>query len=282
MSVVGEFNGVFGLLGKSWNWLEDWFDPARLSAKRLIAAFEQHGVARQQIIRLLPQQVLQAKPELTMADFSTPKKLKPKLSPLLLDWAAQYMNLKRAWLDGVDTRPHVVVDRYKRPTEYRSWLEERQLQAPNVSRRLIVWKALGQPFGPDGHGDGPLCLVYEETFEALEGMEFSRYWLLSDEWSLDHAPCVENMVATVAIAHSMGILVAGHDVALSKLVRLVEGKMLLSDAARHSRGRWHPEDLVVPLPGKDNPWRQSLWQGAQLWLTQTDQIGNDLSDTQKD
>jgi hypothetical protein len=145
MSVVGEFNGVFGLLGKCWNWLEDRLDPARLSAKRLIAAFEAHGVARQQIIRLLPPQVQQAKPELTMADFSTPKKLQQKLSPLLLDWAAEYLNLQRAWLDGVDTRPHVVVDRYKRPAEYRSWLEERQLQAPMSVADSVCGRHWGSP-----------------------------------------------------------------------------------------------------------------------------------------
>lgn len=98
MSVVEEATGVIGLLGKSWSWLEDRLDPARLSAKRLIAAFEAHGIARQQIIRLLPPHVLQSKPEVTMADFSLPKKLKLRLSPPLLDWAVDYLNLQRAWL----------------------------------------------------------------------------------------------------------------------------------------------------------------------------------------
>ncbi|HEY3047297.1 MAG TPA: hypothetical protein VGJ72_07510 [Polaromonas sp.] len=266
MSLVGEATGVAGLLGKVWDWYQERRDPAYLSAKRLIRAFEAHGVSRQQIIRVLPPQVLQAKPELTMADFSLPKKLKPKLTTQLLDWAAEYLNVQRAWFDGVDTRPHMVVDRYKFPAAYRDWLQERQVQVPNAHRMVCVWKGQGQPLGADGCGVGPLCLVYEETSDGLDGMEFSRYWLLSNEWPLNHAPCVENMVAAIAVAKSVGILVTGRDVPLDKLLRLEAGKMLLPEVAAHTRGGWHPEDLVSPLPGKDTPWRQAVWRGAQGWL----------------
>ena len=266
MSVIGETTGVLGLLGKVWGWLEDRLDPARLSAKRLIAAFEAHGVRRQQIIRLLPPQVLQGKPELTMADFSLPKKLKLKLSPPLLDWAAEYLNVQRAWFDGVDVRPHVVVDHYKQPADYREWLQQRQQNFPNVHRLLCIWKGQGQPLGEDGCGEGPLCLVYEETSEGLDGMEFSRYWLLSNEWPLNHAPCVENMVAAVAMAQSLGILVTGREVPLDKLLRLEADKLLLPEVAAHIQGLWYPQDLASPLPGKDTPWRQAVWRGAQAWL----------------
>lgn len=266
MSVVGETSSIIGLLGKGWDWLEDRLDPARLSAKRLIAAFEAHGIKRQQIIRLLPPQVMQAKPELTMADFSSSKKLKLKLSPALLDWAAGYLNLQRAWLDGVDVRPHVVVDFYKEPARYRGWLQARQRNFPHVHRLLCIWKGQGQPLGEEGYGVGPLCLVYAETEDGLDGMELSRYWLLSGEWPLDHAPCVENMVAAVSVAQSLGILVIGREVPLDKLVRLEAGTMLQAEMLGQSRGAWHPEDLVQPLPGKDTPWRQAVWRGAQEWL----------------
>ena len=209
MSMVGEAASVVGLLVKGWAWLRDRSDRTGLSASRLIAAFEAHGVARQQIIRLMPRDVLQSKPEVTMADFSSPEKLKLKLSPPFLDWAAEYLNVKRAWLDGLDEHPHHVVDRYKQPAAYRGWLEERRVKAPNANRWIRVWKAKGQPMGPDGAG--PLCLVYEETSGGLDGMEFSRYWLLSNEWNLDHSPCVENMVAAITVARSLDILVTGRD-----------------------------------------------------------------------
>lgn len=265
MSIVGEATGVFGLLGKSWDWLEDRLDPARLSAKRLIAAFEAHGIARQQIIRLLPPHVLQSKPEVTLADFSSPKKLKHKLSPPLLDWAGEYLNIKRAWMDGVDEPAHHVINHYKQPAVYRRWLEERQLKTPHVSRSISVWKAKGQAMGPGS--DGPLCLIYEESSDGLDGMEFSRYWFLSDEWSLHHSPCIENMVATTIVARSMNIWVAGRDVPLDKLRRVAAGKMLIPDAARYQAGGWHPEDIANPLPGEDSEWRRAIREGAQAWLT---------------
>jgi hypothetical protein len=269
MSLISETTGVLGLFGKGWDWLEDRLDPTRLSAKRLIVAFEAHGVARQQIIRLLPPHVLQSKPEVTMADFSSPKKLKHKLSPPLLDWAAEYLNIKRAWLDGVDEPPHHVVNHYKQPAEYRKWLEDRQLKTPHAGRWISVWKAKGQSMGPGG--DEPLCLVYEETTDGLDGMEFSRYWLLSDEWSLRHQPCIENMVAATIVARSLNIVITGRDVPLDKLRRVVVGKMLIPDAARYRTGGWHPEDIADPLPGQDSEWRRAIREGAQAWLALSDQ-----------
>jgi hypothetical protein len=269
MSIIGEATSLAGLLGKAWDWYQERRDPAYLSAKRIIAAFEAHGVKRQQIVRLLPPLMLQGKPELTMADFSSPKRLKAKLSPALLDWAAEYLNMQRAWLDGLEVRPHVVVDHYKQPAIYREWLQSRQTQVPNVFRVLSVWKGVGQRLDEDDYGEGPLCLVYEETADGLDGTELSRYWLLSDEWSLNHAPCVENMVAAVAVAKSVGIVVTGRDVPLDKLQRLEAGELLVPEAALLIKASWHPEDLVAPMQGNDTPWRQALWRDAQGWLKDT-------------
>ncbi|MDP2448726.1 MAG: hypothetical protein Q8M93_16940 [Polaromonas sp.] len=266
MAIVGEVISVFGFLRNAWKLRKERRDPTRLSANRLITAFEAHGIARQQIIRLLPAPVLEASPEVTMADFSSPEKLQHKLSPQLLDWAAEYLNLKRAWLDGVDEPPHVVIDRYKRPAEYRAWFQARQAQAPEVGRWMSVWKAKGEEIGPDG--SGPLCLVYEETSEGLDSKEWSRYWLLSDEWRLDHSPCVENMAAAVAVARSLGILVTGHGLPLDKLTRVTTGKMLIPQAALHRRGRWYPEDLADPAPGRNTEWQRAVWEGGQAWLAE--------------
>lgn len=270
MSVVGEVTGVWGLLTKAWGSYQERKDPAYRGANRLIRAFEAHGIKRQQIMRLLASQALPAKPELTMADFSRPGTLKAKLSPQLLDWAADYLNLQRAWFDDVDVRPHVVVDHYKHPARYGAWLQARQKQAPDVQRYMCIWKGKGQPLGSDGVGIGPLCMVYEETSDGLDGAELSRYWLLSNEWPLDHATSIENMVAAVAVAQSLGILVTGREVPLKTLLRLESGALLLPEAAASQSTLWHPEDLVSPLPGKDTPWRQALWRGAQGWLAQRD------------
>lgn len=263
MSFVGEATGVFGLLGKAWNLLRDWQDPARAQAKRLIETFEAYGIARQQITRILPPEL-----KLLNATFSTPDKLKDKVTPELLDWAADYLAISRSWLDDVDETPHLLVDHYKSPAGYRNWLANRLEVAPDVARFLSVWKPHGQAIWPDGIG--PLCLIYEETYDGLDGSEFNRYWLLSDHWTLDHAPCIENLLAVVAVTRSLGIWVLGSDLPIGLLQQLEAGKKLISEVTKHQRGKWHPEDLINPLPGEDTEWRQTLWNGAQGYLGRVD------------
>ena len=266
MSIVGEAMGALGLLGKGWGWLRDRLDPARAQAKRLIFVFEAYGIARQQIPRLLP-----AEFKSPNAIFSSPDKLKDHLSPALLDWAAEHLAINRSWLDGVGVQPHLIEDHYKAPADYREWLAKRRELAPDVHRNFQVWKAHGQAIWPDG--GGPLCLVYEETSEGLDASEFSRYWLLSDQWSLHHAPCIENMIAAVAVARSLGILVLGRDIHMNGLRELESGRALLPAVHERQRGRWHPEDLIEPIAGHDTEWRKALWKGAQAYLGQDEAAG---------
>lgn len=136
--------------------------------------------------------------------------------------------------------------------------------APDVTRFLLVWKPLGQEI-PSGHG--PLCLIYEETSNGLDGSEFTRYWLLSDNWILQHAPCLENLLAVIALARSLGIWVLGSDVPMALLQQLETGKKLIPEVAKCRRGGWHPEDLIDPLPDRDTEWRKALWEGAQKYLS---------------
>ncbi|NIF84703.1 hypothetical protein F3J24_14435 [Comamonas sp. Tr-654] len=269
MSWVGEVTSLWGVISKSWEWWRGRRDPARRSAQRLIRAFEAHGLARQQIIRLVPAAIAQAKPELAMADCSSPDLLKPKLTPALLDWAAGYLNLRRDWLDGLeDAVPHFIEDHYKEPARYGEWLHAREAAAPNVHRYLAVWKALGVPVGPGVYG--PVCVVYEEVSEGLDGIEWSRYWLLCDHWRMDHAPCVENLAALVHVAQQTGVLVVGKELDTRDLQRLQEGQVLVPELQQRIRGGWYPADLVDPPPQHDSPWRRAVWLGAQGWLPELD------------
>lgn len=265
MLFVGEATGLLGLLGKvgsllgkAWNLLRDRLDPARAQAQRLIETFEAYGIARQQIPRLLPTEL-----KLPNAAFSTPDKLKDKVTPELLDWAAEHLAIRRSWLDMVDDMPHQMADHYKDVAGYRDWLAGRMEAAPNVHRYLAVWKPVGQDI-PNGRG--PLCLIYEEATEGLDGAAFTRYWLLSDHWRLDHMPCLENLLAVMAVIRSLGIRVVGNDVPMAQLRLLEAGKKLIPDVAKSRRNKWHPEDLIEPLPGKDTEWRQTLWRGAVGYL----------------
>lgn len=131
--IIGEAKSAIELVTTAWSWLVDRRDPVRLQCIRLIGAFEAHGIARQQIARVLPKELA-----LPVATFSTPTVLKEHLIPQMLDWAADYLNLNRRWLDGLDEHPHVDVNGYKNEVVYMKWMQERIATNPAVHRRVHV------------------------------------------------------------------------------------------------------------------------------------------------
>lgn len=241
--MLSEAKGAVDLLSRGWDWLQDRRDPVRAQAKRLIDAFDAYGIAKQQIARVLPPAL--AMPPATM---STPSNLKDKVSPALLDWAADYLALNRAWFDGVDIQPHLLIEGYKDTAVYARWFRARLAAMPDVRRYLIVWKADSKPLGFDSRG--PLCLVYVEDTEGLDGKEFSRYWLLSREWPLGHPPCVENMLEAVAIARSLDITVIGRIVPLPWLMKLESGRAFAPQVRDHTGELWYPEDVATALTSR--------------------------------
>lgn len=265
MSIIGEATSVFGLLRKAQRWARERLDPARVQAHRFIEVFEVYGIARQQIARLLPPEL-----KLPNAAFSTPDKLKDQVTPELLDWAAGYLSISRAWLDGVAETPHLLLNHYKSLGGYLQWLSTRLEQVPDACRWLHIWKPECQALGPNGVGYGPLCLIYEEVSEGLDGADLSRYWLLSNRWTLDHAPCIENLMAVIAICHSLDIWVLGRDVPMAALLKMQADKKYIAEVAKQRRGKWYPEDLIEPLPEQDCEWRKAAWRGAQRYLASAD------------
>jgi len=234
-------------------------NPARAQAQRLLDAFAAHGVAGVQIPRLLPEALA-----LPNAVFADPDELRTKLTPRLLDWAADTFALRRGWLDGVDSERHHRVQGYKQPSVYRDWLLRRQERFPDVDRIVHVFVTSKEPLGPQSTGS--LCVTYGERFDALDTQELSRYWLLSDHWRLDHPPCTVNLMALCAIAADLGIMVIGHVATQEALTRLDDGQLFVPTLLARSGHRWFPADLIDPPPGYDSEWRQALWEDTQEML----------------
>lgn len=234
-------------------------NPARVQAQRLLDAFAAHGVAGVQIPRLLPEAM--ALPNAVFADADD---LKDKLTPGLLDWAADTFALRRGWLDGVDAERHHRVQGYKQPSIYRDWLQQRQELFPDVDRIIHVFVASEEPLGPPSTGS--LCIAYGEHFDMLDAWELSRYWLLSDHWRLDHSPCTVNLMALCAIAADLGIMVIGHVVRQEALTRLDDDQLFVPQVLTLDTHRWFPSDLIDPPPGKDSEWRRILWSEAMAML----------------
>ena len=234
-------------------------NPARAQAQRLLDAFTVHGVAGVQIPRLLPEAL--ALPNATFADADD---LKDKLTPCLLDWAADTLALRRGWLDGVDSQRHHRVQGYKQPSIYRDWLRQRQELFPGLDRVIHVFVASKEPLGPQSTGS--LCIAYGECFDTLDAQELSRYWLLSDHWRLDHSPCTVNLMALCAIAGELGIMIIGHVATWEAVVRLDHGLLFVPQFLALDTHRWFPSDLIDPPPGQDSEWRHTLWKEAEDML----------------
>jgi hypothetical protein len=105
-----------------------------MQAARLIRAFEAYGIARQQIVRVLPEQIA-----IPSSAFSSPEELKRHLSSSLLDWASEYLAISRPWLDAIEAHPCVPIDYYKNEAASAEWFQARKELAPDAYRRLLVW-----------------------------------------------------------------------------------------------------------------------------------------------
>lgn len=234
-------------------------NPARVQAQRLLDAFAAHGVAGVQIPRLLPEALT-----LPNAVFADADELKSKLTPALLDWVAATFALRRGWLDGVDSERHLRVEGYKQPSIYRAWLEQRAAHTLIGDRVIHVWITSKGPLGPQS--TGAVCIAFEQHFGRLDERYLSRYWLLSDQWRLDHSPCVVNLMALCAIAADLDIMVIGHVASQEALTRLDDGELFVPQLLAQSSHRWFPTDLIDPPPGHNSEWRQALWREAQVLL----------------
>lgn len=240
MSVVGDVKSIVdGMAGVSAWWRKS-KNPVRQQAQRFIDTFEQYGIERQQISRVLPEKL-----QIKAVDCSEADRLMGHISPQLLDWAAEYLAIQRAWFDLCDVHPHLIVDHYKCAERYGSWLDDRMLAFPEASLRSLNVYASEVP-KLSWEGKGPLVLCYRETSRGLDGNDFDRYWLWSRDWSAYHLPCIENMLGAVAQAQQRDVLVLGKLVSKTELQKVSDGVTLVPTLAARSRGTWHPEDVVGP------------------------------------
>ena len=237
MWTVGDATSVVRLLADGWKALRGERNITRLQARRLLRAFEVYGIARQQICRLLPHRLA-----LPLKSFATAESLEAELTEGLLAWTSDFLVLRRGWLDGVDSQPHKVIEGYKREAAFGAFFADRIDLEPQANRSLHVWTPTLPRLGWS-NSPGLLSMVYVEDTQGLDDDSVSRYWLLSQDWRLDHAPCVESMVKTVAIAHSMRILVVGRLVPDRMLRSLQRGRLFAPQVALKAGGLWYPADV---------------------------------------
>ena len=234
---IDSVKAIFDVASSGYDRWRKYKDPVREQAHRFLTAFEAHGIARQQIVRILPSEI-----DIQSTEFSDANLLKNHLSPMLLDWAAEYLALDRSWLDGVGEKPHQNVDGYKNEIIYSDWLVQRTKVDPTVNRTLFVWASSDPKTTLEF--TGYLTIVYVEHGIGIDGKELSHYWTLSNKWPLSHSPCVDSMLALVRICHSLKILTVGRILNHKVLENFEKGHLLAPQVGSNSRSIWHPEDLM--------------------------------------
>lgn len=211
--------------------------PLFRQASRMLDAFEAHNVAPHQLPRLMPT-ALRLKPQ----EVTSSAVLASHLLVDHLDWASDFLALRREWLDLEGEQPHREVHTYKDPRTLHRWLEERQ--AICGDRLGSVHVLTESAFADPGQAHGRFFVVYEEAFAELDDKSLSRYWYLSNGARFSHPPCVIGLLEILTIAEHFAVLPVGHVVS-SKITRAAErGTLGLLPSALKDHRRWHPQDWV--------------------------------------
>lgn len=233
-------------LGRLLGWWQNYRDPIRAQAARVLAVFEAHGIACTQISRLLPDRF-----SIPMKNFASAEKLTEHLTPALLDWVAELFALNRAWLDGSAVAPHQTVGTYKYPKDFRAWLQERRSGEP-FQFRLLVMKPSVKVIDPDS-AEG-VVLVVEERFAFLDDLPVCRYFLVDGSGPLDHYPVVLNLMSLCSVAAEASCLTKGLVVSAQVCNDVESGKTLIPSGLKESRRSWTPDALLFQPATGESEW----------------------------
>jgi len=151
---------------------------------RFVDLFEIHGIHRNQIPRFFENGV-------TLADIETNTKLLSKLTPELLQAAADLFAIRVEWLEGVDEQIYPIHHFYKHPEWYAEFLHQLVSAGEN---RIIVKLVCSTTLSYEQDA----ALVLEETFDYLGNEPIVRYHLCGD-WVNKYWKSRADLAACIAI-----------------------------------------------------------------------------------
>lgn len=159
-------------------------DEESTVSSRFVQLFEEHNIHRNQIPRFFGN-------GLTFADIETNTKLLPKLTPELLQAAADLFAIRIEWLEGVDEQVYPIHHFYKHPEWYADFLH--QLVSAGENRVIVK---LVCSTAPSYEQDA--VLVLEETFDYLGDEPVVRYHLCGN-WINKYWKSRADLAACIAI-----------------------------------------------------------------------------------
>lgn len=227
----------------------DHIDSFRKEAQRIIDAFEAHDIPPNEVMRLLPEGLLDDPSDLGNAQ--SLKKHLAKMSP----WTQSTLRLNPAWLKGRSCVPHQRISSYKHLAALVEFLQAREQESADMSRFTIyVFK---QDVLPIELSSGPMVIILAEDFAEIDEVELTRFYYLSEHLEFGHFHCLINFMQIVAVAHHYRITVWGRVMKPSYLARLERGEGFIPTLWRGEiPGGWYPEDILWTGLSGDPAWKE--------------------------
>ncbi len=229
----------------------DHVDSFRKEAQRIIDAFEAHDIPPNEVMRLLPEGLLEDPS--VFGGAQTLKKHLSKVSP----WVQRTLRLDPAWLKGRTAVPHLRISSYKYLPALVEFLEARESESADMSRfTLYVFK---QDVLPVEQSSGPLVIVLAEVFEEVDEVELTRFYYLSERLEFGHFHSMLNLMQILAFAHHYRVRVWGRVMKPNYIARLERGEGFITTLWRGEiSGGWYPEDILWTGLGGDPAWKERM------------------------
>jgi len=163
-----------------------------LMAKRFIKIFNYHGVATQQIPRLMPQIKLEHLKDL-------PESLIPALTEDVISRVVDLFKIRRSWLEGLGNRIYEPNFYYKRPDYFFRDVALTDLNCKETCRPIIA-VCQTDVFNIHKNNKQNIVLVFLEKIAELNDDDINRY-IVSDNWDWTYFKSRIQLKAMVRVLH---------------------------------------------------------------------------------
>ncbi|WP_415906712.1 hypothetical protein ACMXYX_07270 [Neptuniibacter sp. QD72_48] len=249
--IIGIFASIVGVIGglyQGYRWLRKKLDSKKAEvtnadsfnesvAERFINLFEAHGVYRNQIPEFFDH-------GFTIEDVQTEDNLLAKLTPSLLQSAADLFQVNAEWLShgqGDIFKSHHF---YKHPAEFGCYIDK--LQASGDEKQIEGFVLTVKP--PRKHEEDTL-IVLKESVGRIGDRTIFRYHLCPD-WILSYWKCCADVACCIAQAQMRDVFLVGKYVEKEWLQSFADGMSLpkfsfdLDEIDMPIKGWWQTDEFV--------------------------------------
>jgi len=237
---------------------------------RFVALFESHGVSRNQIPEFF-------KHDLDIYTCSKDEELLKSLNPQILADASALFATNKDWLEGSSDEVYSIMDFYKHPESFESYLKELVPSKKENQMMAYVLKADKSSLSRDYDS----LIVIAEPIGELNDREIYKYHLLG-QWVNRYWKSRAYLTACCALLYKYGFMVCGSVVKRNWLEEVIDKTVLLDynfDDKQGglnfpTRGSWIVADFIeMPdefLKGMDTEGGCATTLAIQMWLDLSD------------